>query len=359
MGGSQKGDPRGSMQCDALHLAKHLRVHPTPNPSPSRGGEFGRRSWSPAERPTPGKWSVDVPVPVRPPLGHPRQADPARVADRQRRGGSHARSAPRAARGRRGARRGALLHRQGEGQSRRPGRGQVDQAGPDGGQDRARRARRRAGLGRRADRPRRPAADPHHAGRPARLRQDHDLRQDRLPPHHPRQEEGADGLARYAAAGGAGAAQGAGRAGQGRHAPHYRRPDAAADRQARDGGGKALGLRRRAARHGRAHPHRRRADAGSGRHPRHRPSARDLAGRRQPDRPGRGEARQELRRARRHQRHRADPRRRRRARRRGAVHARSDRQAHQADRHRREVGRARGLPSPSASPGASSAWATS
>ena len=44
-----------------------------------------------------------------------------------------------------------------------------------------------------------------------------------------------------------------------------------------------------------------------------------LAGRRQPHRPGRGEARHQLQRARRHHRHRLDPRRRRRPRRRGAL----------------------------------------
>ena len=54
-----------------------------------------------------------------------------------------------------------------------------------------------------------------------------------LPPHQARQEEGADGLARHAQAGGAGAAARAGRAGRRRHAAHRRRPDAAADRQAR------------------------------------------------------------------------------------------------------------------------------
>ena len=128
------------------------------------------------------------------------------------------------------------LHRQGEGQGRRPGRGQVGHARPDGGQDRARRAGRHAGLGRRADRSRRPAAGRHHAGRPAGLGQDHDLRQDRLPAHQPRQEESADGLARHAPAGGAGAAARAGRADRGRHAAHRRRPDAAADHAPRAGG---------------------------------------------------------------------------------------------------------------------------
>ena len=73
--------------------------------------------------------------------------------------------------------------------------------------------------------------------------------------------------------------------------------------------------------------------------------ARDAAGRRRADRPGRRQHREGIRRPRRHHRHRADPRRRRWPRRRGAVDARGHRQADQADRRRREVGRARGLPS--------------
>ncbi len=87
--------------------------------------------------------------------------------------------------------------------------------------------------------------------------------------------------------------------------------------------------------------------------------ARNPAGRRFADRPGRGEPRAQFRQPRRHHRHRADPHRRRRARRRGAFDARGHRQADQADRHRREDGRAGGFPSRSASPTASSAWATS
>ena len=47
----------------------------------------------------------------------------------------------------------------------------------------------------------------------------------------------------------------------------------------------------RAARHRRAHPHRRGPDARGGRGARHRPPARDAAGRRLPDRPGRRQAR--------------------------------------------------------------------
>ena len=72
--------------------------------------------------------------------------------------------------------------------------------------------------------------------------------------------------------------------------------------------------------------------------------ARDPAGRRFADRPGRRQPRQELRRARRHHRPRADPHGRRRPRRRRAFHARRHRQADQADRHRRKDGRAGGVP---------------
>ena len=62
---------------------------------------------------------------------------------------------------------------------------------------------------------------------------------------------------------------------------------------------------------------------------------------------------------RRHHRHRADPRRRRRARRRGAVDARGHRRADQAHRHSARSS-TRSKPSiPTASPAASSAWATS
>ena len=193
---------------------------------------------------------------------------------------------------------------------------------------------------------------------PAGLGQDHDVRQDRLSPHQPRQEESADGLARRAPAGGAGAAARAGRADQRRHAGHRRRADAAADHAPRHGCRPARRLRRGAARHGRPHPHRRGPDAGDGGCARPRPSARDAAGGRQPDRPGRGEAGQELQRARRHHRHRADPRRRRRPRRRRALHARGDGQADQADRRRARSGTRWRTSTPSASPAASSAWAT-
>ncbi len=84
-----------------------------------------------------------------------------------------------------------------------------------------------------------------------------------------------------------------------------------------------------------------------------------IAGRRCADRPGRGQSRALLRRARRPDRHRDDARRRRRPRRRGAFHARGHRQADQADRHRRKDGCAGRSSIPRASPAASSAWATS
>ena len=99
------------------------------------------------------------------------------------------------------------------------------------------------------------------------------------------------------------------------------------------------------ARHRRPHPYRRRADGRDRRDQGGRQPARNPAGRRRADRPGRGQSRALLRRAGRHHRHRPDPRRRRRARRRGAFDARGHRQADQADRHRRKAGRARGFPS--------------
>ena len=137
------------------------------------------------------------------------------VADRERRRRGHARGAPRAARGRRRARCGARLHRQGEGEGRRPG-------------CRATRSRRARWSSRSSTTSSSPcwartpqpidlaaaAAGRHHAGRPAGLRQDDDDGQDRQAPHRPRQEEGADGLARHAPPGGAGAAPRPGRADQ-------------------------------------------------------------------------------------------------------------------------------------------------
>ena len=99
--------------------------------------------------------------------------------------------------------------------------------------------------------------------------------------------------------------------------------------------------------------------AGDGPDPRGGATARGAAGRRRADRPGRGQSRQELQRARRPDRHRAHPDRRRRARRRGPVDARRHRQADQAARRRRKDGRGRGFPSRRGSPTASSAWATS
>ena len=177
------------------------------------------------------KKECDVSKSVRSPLGRPRQADPARVADRQRCQRGHARGPPRAAGSGRGTRGRARLHRQGEGQGRRPERGQVGHARPDGGQDRARRAGGDAGLGRRAHRSGRPAAGRDHAGRTAGLRQDHHDSKDRAPADHARQEKSADGLARRAPTGRARAAPGAGRADPGRHTADRRRADAAADRQ--------------------------------------------------------------------------------------------------------------------------------
>ena len=125
------------------------------------------------------------------------------------------------------------LHRQGQGEGDRPGGPALGHARPDGRQDRPRRARRHARLGRRADRSQRRPAGRDHDGRPAGLGQDDDDGQDRQAAHRPRQEESADGLARHAPAGGAGAAARARRADAGRHAADRRRPDAAADRQAR------------------------------------------------------------------------------------------------------------------------------
>ena len=247
-------------------------AHDSARPGPKSGGRgvnvrqrvalagaIGHSAWV---VPRDGR-SADVSKSVRSPLGRPRQAHPARLADRQRRERGHARGAPRAAGSGRGARGRARLHREGEGQGRRPERGQVGHARPDGGQDRARRAGGDAGLGCRAHRSRRPAAGRDHDGRPAGLRQDHHHGQDRLPPDHARQEESADGLARHAPAGRAGAAARAGRADRGRHAADRRRPDAAADRPARARCGQARRLRRRAARHRGPHAHRRRADAAS------------------------------------------------------------------------------------------------
>ena len=88
-------------------------------------------------------------------------------------------------------------------------------------------------------------------------------------------------------------------------------------------------------------------------------SARDPAGRRQPDRPGRGQYRQDLQRPRAALRHHPDPRRRRCPRRRGALDARGHRRADQVPRRRRKAGRAGSLPSRARRRAASSTWAMS
>ena len=77
-----------------------------------------------------------------------------------------------------------------------------------------------------------------------------------------------------------------------------------------------------------------------------RQAARNPAGGRCADRPGRDQRRPLVRYAPRYHRHRHDPRRRRWPRRRGALDARGDRQADQADRRRRKDGCAGGFPSP-------------
>ena len=63
-----------------------------------------------------------------------------------------------------------------------------------------------------------PGAGRDHAGRPAGRGQDDHRRQDRQAPDRARPAQGADGLARREASGGAGAARGARRAGRRRHA---------------------------------------------------------------------------------------------------------------------------------------------
>ncbi len=143
----------------------------------------------------------------------------------------------------------------------------------------------------------------------------------------------------------AGAAAPARRADAGGHAADRRRPDAGRHRQTRRAGGKARRPRRGHPRHRRPHPYRRAADGRDGRDQAGVEAARDPAGRRCADRPGRRQPRPLLRRARRHHRPGADAHGWRRARRRGAFHARRHRQADQADRHRREDGCAGGVPS--------------
>ena len=113
----------------------------------------------------------------------------------------------------------------------RTGRHPLGHPRPDGRQDRPRPARPDAGRGGAGDRPQCAGAGGPHAGRPAGLGQDDDRGQDRPAAQRAQQAQGADGLARYAPAGGTGAAQGSGRAGGGRDAAHRRRPDAGGDRR--------------------------------------------------------------------------------------------------------------------------------
>ncbi len=90
---------------------------------------------------------------------------------------------------------------------------------------------------------------------------------------------------------------------------------------------------------------------------RRREAARNAAGRRQPDRPGRGQHREILQRAREAFRHHPDPRRWRCARRRGAFDAHGHRRADQIPRRGRKARRAGSLPSRARRRAASSTWA--
>ena len=158
-----------------------------------------------------------------------------------------------------------------------------------------------------------------------------------------RAQAGADGVARRRPPGRAGAAGGARAPDERRHAADRRRPAAGRYRQARDPGRQAAGLRHRPARHRRPSPRRRCADGrDEGRRAGIEPD-RDLARRRQLDRPGRRQRRQGLRRRSRSHRRRADPYGRRRPWRCCAVDARGHRQADQVRRCRRSARQARGL----------------
>ena len=110
--------------------------------------------------------------------------------------------------------------------------------------------------------------------------------------HRAPEAEGADGLARYAPAGGAGAVEGPRRAGgrsrRCRSSPASRR---SISRDARDQRGAARRLRRAHPRHRRPHPYRRAADGRDGRDQGGDQPARDPAGGRLADRPGRGQPR--------------------------------------------------------------------
>ena len=119
-------------------------------------------------------------------------------------------------------------------------------------------------------------------------------RQDRPAPDRPRQAQSADGLARHAPPGGAGAARGAGRAGRRRHAADRRRrrrrcrSRGAPSRRRRLGGYDVVMLDT-------AGPHHfdEALMAEVAEMQAHRPAARDAAGRRRADRPGRREPREE------------------------------------------------------------------
>ena len=100
--------------------------------------------------------------------------------------------------------------------------------------------------------------------------QDDDRGQDRQTPDRARQAQGADGLARREAAGGAGAARGARPTGRRRDAADRFRRGSGRHRQARRERRAPARLRRRDPRHRRAHPYRRAADAGDGGDPRRR-----------------------------------------------------------------------------------------
>ncbi len=137
----------------------------------------------------------------------------------------------------------------------------------------------------------------------------------------------------------------AGRAGGCRHASHRRGPGSRRHRQARARLRQGGRLRRSHSRHRRPPVDRRAADGGSGQHQGRDQSARDPAGRRQPDRPGRGQYRQELQRPAASVGHHPDAGRWRCPRRRGAFHAQRHRRADQVPRRRRKAGRAGSLPS--------------
>ena len=163
--------------------------------------------------------------PQRPALRRLRQAHPPGRADRRGHLDRAARGPHRAARGRRLAAGGPLLRPVGRRQGARPGGDQVGDAGPAGGQDRARRARRDAARRGRARAPaRRLAARADPDGRAAGLGQDHDDREARAAAQGPRGQAGADGLARHPPPGGDGAARDPRDPGRRRHPADRPRP---------------------------------------------------------------------------------------------------------------------------------------